>query len=169
MLQVLNDLEREGLLGEGYAIGGATALIFYTEPVTTADVDVFAFLKSESELIDFPILFTNLKKRGYPIDGEHFIIEGIKVQFLPASQGLVEEAVKTASTENYGETATKVIGLEHLIAIMLQTGRTKDKLRIAMILEANVNFNKKKLMEILDKYNLRRQWDKIINEDKENT
>jgi hypothetical protein len=42
-LQVLNDLERDGVTGR-YAIGGAVGAIFYLEPFATFDLDVFVVL-----------------------------------------------------------------------------------------------------------------------------
>ena len=42
-LQVINDLEREGLIGR-HAIGGAMALLFHDEPVVTYDLDIFCVL-----------------------------------------------------------------------------------------------------------------------------
>ena len=40
-LRVLNALEAEGTIGR-YAIGGSIALLFYTEPLLTEDMDIFA-------------------------------------------------------------------------------------------------------------------------------
>ena len=42
-LEVLNDLERDGVIGR-YAIGGAMGATFYVEPFTTFDLDVFVVL-----------------------------------------------------------------------------------------------------------------------------
>ncbi len=39
-LEVVNSLERDGIIGR-YAIGGAMAAVFYAEPVSTFDVDIF--------------------------------------------------------------------------------------------------------------------------------
>ncbi len=39
-LQVINDLERAGLLRR-HAIGGAMGATFYLEPVSTFDLDIF--------------------------------------------------------------------------------------------------------------------------------
>ena len=46
-LQVLNALEREGLIRR-YAIGGAMGATFYVEPVLTFDLDVFVLLPQQT-------------------------------------------------------------------------------------------------------------------------
>jgi len=43
-------MKREGVITE-YAIGGAMALVFWTEPVPTFDLDVFVLLPGESALL----------------------------------------------------------------------------------------------------------------------
>ncbi len=42
-LRVINSLETNGIIRR-YAIGGAIALVFYTEPETTYDLDIFCLL-----------------------------------------------------------------------------------------------------------------------------
>ncbi|MBI2092238.1 MAG: hypothetical protein HYT75_04505 [Deltaproteobacteria bacterium] len=97
-LQVINALERDGII-QGYAMGGATALLFYTEPALTFDVDIFVFLpsaKKTSALLDIAPLYKHLESKGYRAEKEHVMIEGIPVQFLPVYNSLIEEAVKYA-------------------------------------------------------------------------
>ena len=42
-LRAINDLKNDGVIEE-YAIAGAMALVFWTEPVPTFDLDVFVLL-----------------------------------------------------------------------------------------------------------------------------
>ena len=49
-LQVINDLEREGLIRRP-AIGGAMALLFHDEPVVTFDLDVLCLLPQSGLLV----------------------------------------------------------------------------------------------------------------------
>ena len=49
-LSVLNDLESRGLLTR-YAIGGAMALLFHTEPVATFDLDIFCLIPEEGPIV----------------------------------------------------------------------------------------------------------------------
>jgi len=47
----------------------------------------------------------------------------------------VKEAVKYCVEVKYGRMKTKVLGLEYLIAVMLQTNRPKDRERLIKVLE----------------------------------
>ena len=49
-LQVINQLEKEKII-DGYAMGEATALLFYTEPALTFDIDVFVFLPKTKNVL----------------------------------------------------------------------------------------------------------------------
>ncbi|MBI1908931.1 MAG: hypothetical protein HYS22_02030 [Deltaproteobacteria bacterium] len=165
MLRVLNDLEQEGII-KGHALGGAMALLFYSEPTLTDDVDIFAYLPTKGHFIDLPRVYEALQKKGYTLKGEHFIIEGLRVQFLPADgKALWEEGVKEATARDFQGTQIRVISIEHLVAIMLDTNRPKDRARIGQLLEAEVEFDQKKLLAILTKYKLKERWEKIIGEE----
>lgn len=61
---VINQTRVEGVI-ESYALGGATAIIFYTEPIATEDVDIFVHVSNaESVLMQSQPLFSRLKERG---------------------------------------------------------------------------------------------------------
>jgi hypothetical protein len=49
-LAAVERMKREGVVSE-YAIGGAMALVFWTEPVATFDLDVFVLLPGEATLL----------------------------------------------------------------------------------------------------------------------
>lgn len=162
-LRVINDLEAQGFISR-YAIGGAVAALFYAEPVDTEDLDIFVHLDvSDHPLMPMANLYAELHKRGFKKDGIYDVIEGVPVQFLPDSPELIREAVFQARDVVIDSVPTKVPTLEHLIAIMVLTGRTKDRLRVLMVHEqAKVDENK--LADILDRYQLREryeQWKKI--------
>lgn len=135
-IEVLNQLEREGLIRR-YAIGGAVAVLFYAEPVLTYDLDVFVLLASEdsSGLVDLSPIFRRLAELGHHPDREAVIVAGVPVQVIPAYNALVEEAVASAEEVHFGHAPTRVVGYEHLLAIMAQTGRPKDRERLASLLE----------------------------------
>ena len=89
-LQILNALERDGVLGR-YAIGGAMGAMFYIEPVLTFDLDVFVLLPQKGDLILLTPLYEALKRQGYATEeGESVNIECVPVQFLPAYNQLLE-------------------------------------------------------------------------------
>ncbi len=158
--QVLNRLVDEGIIGQ-YAVGGAMGAMFYAEPVSTFDLDIFVVLPSlDSGLITLTPLYKHLSSLGYESDGECVDIEGVPVQFLPAYNALVEEALNEASINEYKATPVRVMMVEHLIAIAIQTGRAKDRVRVALLLdEARVDYAR--LDDILRRHSLRergRSW-----------
>jgi hypothetical protein len=134
-LKVLNELEREGVISR-YAIGGAVGAIFYMEPFLTFDLDVFVLLpQTAGGLLTLEPIYEALKQRGCQSEGECVIVAGMPVQFLPAYNALIEEALAEAREESYAQTKTRVLRPEHLAAIMVQTGREKDRQRFATFME----------------------------------
>ena len=156
-LEILNELEREGAFSR-YAIGGAMAATFYTEPVLTFDLDVFVVLsRGTGQLISLAPVYEALRARGYAEEKETVMIEGVPVQFLPAYNALVEEALDQAREIDYEGVPARVLRAEHLIAISLQTGRTKDRARVAMLREqASLDLNL--LADILKRHQLEEKW-----------
>lgn len=158
-LKVINKMAEDKII-DGYAIGGAVALLFYAEPTLTYDLDIFIFLSAsdQSPLIQLTPLYEYLKGRGYLPDKEHIVIEGIPVQFIPVYNPLVTESVHEAKDEFYNKTKIKVLQLEYLLAIMLDTNRPKDRQRISQILET-VPYDRTKLKTILKKFGLLKKWE----------
>jgi len=161
-ISVVNDLAAEGII-ENYALGGATAVIFYTEPIATEDVDIFVHLKpSENPLLEFQPVFDYLNRKGFGIRGEHFYIEGFPVQFLPAASDLLAEAVAMANRfQLTDEVVVRVMTPEHLVAVMLDTGRLKDLLRIGVFLSHSI-VNQDELRNVLKRHGLSKKWDDNI-------
>jgi predicted nucleotidyltransferase len=135
-IEVLNQLEREGVFRR-YAIGGAVAVLFYAEPILTYDLDVFVLLASEgsSGLVDLSPIYQRLAELGHHPDREAVIVVGVPVQVIPAYNPLVEDAVALAEEVRFGGATARVVGYEHLLAIMAQTGRPKDRERLASLLD----------------------------------
>ena len=147
----------DGVL-EKYAIGGAVAAIFYVEPINTNDVDIFFSATSGgSDLAVLAPLYKYLSELGYRVQGETIDIEGWPVQFLPVFNPLVEEALEQAKETEFEHTTTRVMTSEHLVAIMLQTGRLKDYARIQQFLENKV-VEATRLTSILKRHGLERKW-----------
>lgn len=157
-LSVVNAMAAEGII-ESYAIGGAMAAIFYAEPVPTYDLDVFILLAGpQGPVVTLEPIYAHLRAKGYIPSQEHILIEGIPVQFIPAYNALVEEAVRNAKQIAYGAQTARVVGPEYLAAIMLQTGRSKDRARIAQFLE-QVSVDRGLLRDILARHTLSEKWD----------
>ena len=134
-LEILNKIKEKGLV-EDYAIGGGIATIFYTEPVFTYDLDVFVIVKHESssKIISFAPIYSYLESKGYSWKGEHIVIEGMPVQFIPAAGELEQDAVKNGTIITYNGIKTKVLPPEYLIAIALKVGRGKDFEKIGRLI-----------------------------------
>ncbi|MBM3285721.1 MAG: hypothetical protein FJY81_07585, partial [Candidatus Aminicenantes bacterium] len=80
-LRAINELRKSGFI-RAYAIGGGIAATYYIEPFLTYDLDIFFIPKTEGLDVLSPI-YRELKKRGYSLEKELVIIEGIPVQFIP--------------------------------------------------------------------------------------
>lgn len=156
-LQVLNALEHDGLLVR-YAIGGAMGATFYVEPVLTFDLDIFVVLpETAGGLLTLELLYDALRARGYTEEGECVNIEGIPVQFLPAYNPLLEEALAEARETFYENTPTRVLRAEHLAAIAVQTGRDQDRLRVRLLLE-QASLDREYLAAVLARHHLEAGW-----------
>jgi hypothetical protein len=165
--EVLNELEQQGVFTR-YAIGGAMAATFYPEPFLTFDLDVFVFRylscsgavsasEPEASAVTDRRYNETLRARGYTEENECVLIEGVPVQFLPAYNSLVEEALNQAQEIMYEDVQARVLRSEHLVAISLQTGRGTDRERVRSLREQaqlDTNF----LAEILRRHELEEKW-----------
>jgi hypothetical protein len=151
-LEIVNELLKEKLFKK-YAIGGGIAAIFYIEPITTFDLDIFILIKQKTKLLTLTPIYEWLMKRNYIYNKEQIIIEGIPVQFIPAYNILIEEAVHNATKIQYKGIETFILTPEYLFAIMLQTNRPKDKDRmITFMQQADMSFDV--LTSIVSKHSL---------------
>ncbi len=156
-LRVLNELERGGKLSR-YAIGGAMGATFYVEPLLTFDLDIVVLLPETSGgLLTLAPLYEALRSMGYKEENECVVIEGVPVQFLPAYNALLEEALRDAQAMSYQTTVTRVLRAEHLAAICLQTGRAKDRDRLR-ILREQASLDRQYLAEVLRRHDLEGKW-----------
>ncbi len=153
-IQVIARAQVEGLFSS-YAIGGGIAALFYIEPVTTFDLDIFIVMpESSGPLISLSPIYSWLEAHGYRPSKEQVIIEGIAVQFIPVYNDLVKDGVFNAVEKTYGKTPTRVLRPEYLIALMLQTFRLKDKERLGRFLQ-ETTIDYPLLDSIFLKYNLK--------------
>src|SRR5205814_9189039 len=92
VLRAANELIAAGLIKD-YALGGALAAIYYTEPFTTYDADII-FVASDTTLsTGMPAIHSHLQSKGWRVEREHLLIKDFPVQLL-AAYGLTEEAVR---------------------------------------------------------------------------
>lgn len=159
-LKIINNMQEAGIFSR-YAIGGGIAALFYIEPLTTFDLHVFIILPQDAgPLVSLRPLYAWLEKRGYKQHKERIVIEGIPVQFIPAYNDLVKEAVHQSIARKYGSTPTFVFSPEYLAAIMLQTFRQKDKDRLVKLLDEST-VARRKLDAILTRHGLKAAFDKF--------
>jgi hypothetical protein len=158
VIETINRMQADGVI-ERYAIGGAVAATFYLEPIATLDVDVFVKFHTEpdSQMISPEPIFRYLRDRGCAMEGEHVVIAGWPIQFLPAGSALVQEALAKAVEKDVEGTPARVFTAEHLAAIALETGRAKDKARVLQFIEANA-IDLDRLQEILTRHGLAGAW-----------
>jgi hypothetical protein len=158
---ILNQMETDGVIGR-YAIGGAVGSIFWLEPITTKDVDVFVMLTTSTggSLLTLGPIYDYLRTRGYVPEGQFIIIEGWAVEFVPPPTLLVEEALQQAVERDVSGVLTRVFTAEHLAAICLQVGRPKDHDRVIRFVEAEV-LDEAAFDAILQRHDLTTMWQKF--------
>ena len=161
VIETINRMQADGVI-ERYAIGGAVAATFYLEPVATLDIDVFVEFHTEpgSQMISPEQIFRYLRDRGFEMEGEHVVIAGWPVQFLPASSAVVQEALAKAVEKDVDGTPARVFTAEHLAAIALETGRAKDKARVLQFIEADA-IDLDRVQEILTRHGLAGAWEQF--------
>lgn len=152
VLQAANGLVAAGLI-EDWALGGALAAIYYVEPFTTYDADMFFIPKDASLSARIPAIYTHLQAQGWQVEREHLLIRGFPVQFLAAS-GVTEEAVREAEWIEYEGVPAKVFRAEHVVAIAASVGRAKDKARIEQLLQ-QADLDKTYLADVLQRHKLK--------------
>lgn len=159
-LEAINQMQSDGVI-ERYAIGGAVGATFYLEPAATLDVDVFVVLPTatapESSLLSLAPLYDHLKIRGCLVKDEHIVIGGWPVQFLVPSNALEQEAVAQSVSTTIESVPTWVMPAEHLVAIALCTGRSKDHFRILQFIEQDA-VDRNKVQAVLERHGLTAKW-----------
>ena len=151
VLRAANELVSAGLIKD-YALGGALAAIYYTEPVTTYDADIIFVASDKTLSAGIPAIYSYLQSKGWRVEREHLLIKDFPVQFLAAS-GLTEEAVREARQIQYQGVPAKVFRPEYIIAIAASVGRHKDLARIEQLM-SQAKIDKPLLDDILRRYNL---------------
>ena len=131
-LQSLNDLKRKGIIKD-YAIGGGYAVNYYLEPSYTYDLDILVLLDSEA---DYYALYKYFREKGNKIENVYIIIDDMPVQFLPSYiSPLFSEAIRKSRRIAVKRVPSKVVRVEHLIALLLVSFRPKDRIRSLELLE----------------------------------
>jgi hypothetical protein len=152
VLRAANGLVAAKLI-EDWALGGALAAIYYIEPFTTYDADIFFIPADKGLTAGIPAIYVHLQAQGWQLDGEHLLLSGFPVQFLVAG-GLTAEAVREAERIDFEGVPAKVFRAEHIVAIAASVGRKKDVARIEQMLQ-QADLDKILLKKILQRHKLK--------------
>lgn len=133
-LKELNQLKEKGVI-QDYAMGGGHALVYHQVEKPTYDLDIFAIIRSEDSLRMLQPIYEYFRSKGYRLKHEHIIIGRMPMQILPNISPLSDNAVEEADEVEIEGIPTKIIGVEHLIALSLVAFRQSDKGRIRALLE----------------------------------
>lgn len=155
VFRVLNEMAETRVI-ERYAIGGAMAALFYVEPTRTYDVDVFVTIGDEvpaDSLAPLEGIYSWARARGFSLDAEHVVIQGVPVQFLPAYNALVADAIAAARQIDYEGVPVRVVDPEHLVALAIQAGGARRRERALQLLEHG-GLNRTRLRSILARHGI---------------
>lgn len=101
-------------------------------------------------------IYRELISLGGVVEREYVRFDEWPLQILTDANALIAEAIFSAVEVDYGGVPTRVFTAEHLCAIAIQTGRTKDILRVALFLEQNAVYVPA-LESVLKRYELRQR------------
>lgn len=153
---VINQMVVDGAI-ENYAAAGAIGAMFYVEPFSTEDLNLFVLTPKDLLIVELPG-WEYLKTRGYTeIRKEGIVVEGWPVQFMPVKNALEHEAYLNAQQLDLEGISVRVTLPEHLVAIMLNVGRRKDLVRIEMFLDQK-EVDLDALEDVIRRHGLYERW-----------
>jgi len=161
-LEALNRLVADGVI-DNYAIGGAIGASFYLPAMQTEDLDVFVFLPASSgPLVTLTPVYEALKAQGGEVEGQYVRFGKWPVQILTDANALIAEAIREAADTDYDGVPTRVFTPEHLCAIALQTGRSKDFARVILFLDEN-EVDREKLAALAVRFGLSDRLTRVLD------
>lgn len=160
VFKVINKMYQEGTLKD-YAVGGAVATIYYTEPFATKDIDIFFIPPEKDKIILLTPFYDFLLKKGYKTYKEYIMIGEVPIQFIPTATELEKEAVEKAISVKYKNIDVKILRPEYLVAIFLDVFRAKDRDKLIKLLD-QAKIDKALLKNILARHNLDKKYDDFM-------
>lgn len=115
---VLSDMQAKGVIGK-YAVGGASAVAFYSEPIATKDLDIFFLFEPPQTgiILSLEAIYDYCSEKGYSFDHELVSIGGWPVQFVESSHDpLWKDALENAITFTFEGGSIDVLPPHHLAA-----------------------------------------------------
>ncbi|MCI0446643.1 nucleotidyltransferase [bacterium] len=162
-LQTASEMESSGLIGK-YSIAGSVAIIYYATPIATDDLDlVFLHSQKPDEIFSMQAIYEFLQRKGCKAENFTVWIGGVKVQFIPSTGPLMDEAINESQEVVLFGVKTRVVRAEYLIALKLIAGRPKDIAHITLLLDSprfEVPMNS--LLDVLKRYNIQDKWTKFL-------
>ena len=76
VLRAANGLVAAKLI-EDWALGGALAAIYYVEPFTTYNADIFFIPADKSLTAGIPAIYAHLQSQGWQVEREHLLVARI--------------------------------------------------------------------------------------------
>lgn len=159
---VLLDMRVKGVIG-AFAVGGASAVAFYTEPIATKDLDVFFLFEPPQSgvILSLESIYDYCLENGYAYDHEFVTIGGWSVQFVEAGHDpLWRDALANSVKFSFEGGSIDVLPPEHLAAMWAKVARSKDVLKIQHFAESAV-LDAVKLEALLVRFGLVEEWRKI--------
>ena len=125
-------------------------------------MDVFVvFDPSASLLVSLAPIHDYFTTRGAVVQNEHLVIADWPVPFLPATTPLVVDALAHAVRMSVDGQAVALLSHKHLAAIALETGRMKDKIRLAQFL-ASGTFERSRFDALTERFILTEKWARFV-------
>ncbi len=160
-LETANEMQSLGIIG-AYAVIGSVAVIYWGTPTDTGDLDI-AFLHGleSHEIFSMSEIYRYFDEHDLKVEDFTVWIGGVKVQFVPSTGPLSDEAIAKAQDVVWFDVKTRVALPEYVIALKLVASRTKDYTHILNLLSnAQVDFSI--LNGIISRFELKDKWNRFL-------
>ena len=163
-LETAKEMETLGVIGK-HAIIGSVAIIYYAGPISTDDLDIcFLHGLRTTQIFSMRAIYEYLQSKGFqPVDFT-VLIGGVKVQFIPSTGPLSDEAVSTSTEVTLFGVTTRVITPAYLLAMKLEASRPKDYVHILYLLDnSNEVIDLQRAATLFSKFGLIDKWNKFLS------
>jgi hypothetical protein len=160
--RLANGAVEQGLVGS-YAVVGAFAFIYYGEAFETKDLDLMMkFPLTEGGQVDVAPVYRHFVDGGAVAEGQFLRLSRILVDILPAVDALDDEALREAVVARVGRQTARILSAEHAVALAIRTGRPRDHMKIARLLESAPGaLDPRKLEDVLARHGLLDAWRRL--------
>jgi hypothetical protein len=163
-LETAHEMQQVGLIGK-HAIIGSVAVIYYAGPISTDDLDIcFLHELKAAEIFSMKRIYEYLLSKGFqPVDFT-VLIGGVKVQFIPSTSPLSDEAVLSSQEVTLFGVSTRVVTPVYLLAMKLEASRPKDYAHILFLLDNSKEpIDLKRTETILSTFGLVEKWNRFLS------